>query len=123
MNGRFASAGWAHPFHTESELHRTIQINLFGYSENDSLESESIYIFAFYDHDVRDELKDINFRTESEKIELSVKPDKINTDQKWRSADNAFFAFQSGIQETQKMNTTVYLNEEGNILYIEAIGD
>ena len=61
--------------------------------EEIGLTTTKIYIFAFYNHDVRDELKDINFRTECEKIELSVKSDKINTEQKWRSADNAFFCF------------------------------
>ena len=44
VNGRFASAGWAHPYNTESELHRTIEINLSSDIENIQMNSENVKI-------------------------------------------------------------------------------
>lgn len=43
-NGRFASAGWAVPFTTESELHRTIEVDLSKYTENTNMESEGVQV-------------------------------------------------------------------------------
>lgn len=31
--------------------------------------------------------------------------------------------FQSGIKDSEKMVTSVYLNETGNVIYMEAVGD
>ena len=100
--------------------------NIKWYSETSTgigLSTIKIYIFAFYDHNIQNELQDMNFQTDSAPIEFDAVPGGIDENQKWRCADYADFAFQSGIQETQKMNTAIYLNEEGNILYMEAIGD
>ena len=49
-------------------------------------------------------------------------PEEIRGEQKWRSVEDAPFAFQTGIKDTQKMNTVVYINETEMILYMEAIG-
>ena len=44
-------------------------------------------------------------------------------EQKWRHVENANLAFQSSVKITQQMNTTVYINELGTILYFEAISN
>lgn len=44
VNGRFASAGWAHPFNTESELHRKIEIDLSRYTEETNMESDNVQV-------------------------------------------------------------------------------
>lgn len=86
------------------------------------LTTTTLYIFAFYDHDVCRELQEMGVKDESEEIELYFVPDEV-AGQKWRGVENADFAFQTGIRNTQKMNTTVYVSEAGTVLYIEAIGD
>lgn len=43
-NGRFASAGWAHPFNTESELHRKIEIDLSTPAENINMDSDNVEV-------------------------------------------------------------------------------
>lgn len=44
QNGRFESAGWAHSFNTESELHRKIVIDLSGSTENANMESDNVEV-------------------------------------------------------------------------------
>ncbi len=92
-------------------------------SDGIGLTTVQIYIFAFYSHDISNELQDMGIENQSRDIELYFDPDGINGDQKWRCIENAKFAFQTDIKDTQKMNTTVYINDSGTILYIEAIGD
>ena len=82
-----------------------------------------VYIFAFYDQDIGGELQDMEIRGESEEIELYFVPDGISGNEKWRMLENAEVAFQTGIKDTRKMGTIVYINEAGTILYIEAVGD
>ena len=55
-------------------------------------------------------------------IELYYEPEEVRG-QKWRLVENAAFAFQTGIKDTKKMYTNVYLNASGTILYVEAVGD
>lgn len=81
-----------------------------------------LYIFAFYDHDISGELREMTVQNECGDIELSYEPDEVKG-QKWRAVENADFAFQSDIIMTKKMYTTVYINEAGTILYVEAIGE
>lgn len=59
----------------------------------------------------------------SEKIKLHFVPDGIDQDEKWRPVENAGAVFQTGVKDTEKMGTSVFINEAGTILYIEAIGD
>ncbi len=82
-----------------------------------------IYFFAFYDHDVSGELGDVEIKSQSEDMEWGFTPDGINGDESWRRVENAGAALQTGIRDTQKMATTVYINDAGNILYVEAIGE
>ena len=89
------------------------------------LTTTTIYIFAFYNYDISSELQatETEIETQSENIELYFVPNEINMEQKWRHVENANLAFQSSVKITQQMNTTVYINESGTILYIEAIGN
>lgn len=89
------------------------------------LTTTTIYIFAFYDYDISSELQatEMEIETQSENLELYFVPNEINMEQKWRHVENANLAFQSSVKITQLMNTTVYINESGTILYIEAIGN
>lgn len=87
------------------------------------LTTTTIYIFAFYDYDISSELQDMEIEPQSQNPELYFVPNEINMEQKWRHVENANLAFQSSIKITQLMNTTVYINESGTILYIEAIGN
>ncbi|MDE6220765.1 MAG: hypothetical protein K2G51_10135 [Lachnospiraceae bacterium] len=81
-----------------------------------------LYIFAFYDHDISGELQEMAVQSECGDIELYYEPDEVKG-QKWKSAENANFAFQSNIIMTKKMCTVVHINEAGTILYVEAVGD
>ena len=65
----------------------------------------------------------MNFETEGADLEFDFAPDEVDGNQKWRYANQVYFAFQSGIADYRRMNTKVYINEEGTILYIEAISD
>ena len=47
----------------------------------------------------------------------------LSREHRWRIAEDAPFAFQEGVKDTRKMNTTVYINEQGTVLYLEGIGD
>ena len=82
----------------------------------------TLYIFAFYDKDVSSQLGGMEIEDEAAKIALYYAPDEVKG-QKWRHVKNAAFAFQTGIKDTRKMCTEVYINEAGTILYVEAMGD
>lgn len=82
-----------------------------------------LHIFAFYDHDISNELQNMNIENQSKDIELYFVLDSINGQEKWRHVENTDFAFQEGIKNTEKMYTTVYINDAGTVLYIDAIGD
>lgn len=86
------------------------------------LVTTKLYIYAFYDTDISSKLHNMDFDSEAAPIESAYEPDEVKG-QTWRHAANAPFAFQTGIKDTNKMYTEVYLNESGRILYIEAIGD
>ena len=91
--------------------------------EGIGLSTVTIYIFVFYDHDIRNELPDIEFTDEEEDIEFYFLPGGMDEHEKWRYAKNARFAFQDSLKNRQKMNTDVYINEKGTVLYTRAIGD
>lgn len=82
-----------------------------------------LHIFAFYDHDISSELQGMVIGDQSGDIELSYVPDSAIENEKWRLVENAPMAFQAGIKDTEKMYTTVYINDAGTILYMYAIGD
>ena len=86
------------------------------------LTTTRIYFFAFYDEDVSRELQEMKMENK-EDIELHFFPDGVSKDEKWRYVENGWAAFQTGIKDSEKMYTTVYINEAGTILYVEAIGD
>lgn len=92
-------------------------------SDGIGLTTVKLYFFAFYDHDVTNELKEMKIESGSETIELQFVPEGVKEDEKWRHVGNAGCAFQTGIKDNRKMNTTVYINEAGTVLYIEAIGE
>ncbi len=81
-----------------------------------------IYVFACYDHDISGELQEMTVGDECDDIEFYYVPDELKG-QKWRRVENAEFAFQTGIKDSRKMYTQVYLNEAGTILYFAAVGD
>ena len=85
-------------------------------SDGIGLTTTYIYIFAFYDDDISDELQDMIIKDENEEIELYFVSDGIDADQNWRHIENAGFAFQKDSKSTQKMWTTVSINEAGTIL-------
>lgn len=87
------------------------------------LTTVKIYIFAFYDHDVSNELQDMEIESQGEEIELYFVPESINGDEKWRRVENTGTAFQTGIKDMEKMSTVVYINDAGTVLYVEAIGE
>ncbi len=86
------------------------------------LVTTTIYIFAFYDEDISNALQGMTIDDETAEIELYYVPEEVKG-QKWRPVENASFAFQTGIKDTKKMCTDVYLNEVGTILYVKAMGD
>lgn len=85
------------------------------------LVTTTIYIFAFYDEDISGSLQDMTIDDKTAKIELYYEPEEVKG-QKWRLVENAAFAFQTDVKDTQKMYTNVYLNASGTILYVEAVG-
>ena len=87
------------------------------------LTTVKIYFFAFYDHDVSNELEDMEIVNRSENMEAYFVPGGISGDEKWRRVENARTAFQASIKDTQKMSTVVYINDMGTIIYVEAVGD
>lgn len=92
-------------------------------SEGVGLTTTTVYFFAFYDHDVSNELQGMVIQNQDEDVALYFVPAGINENEKWRHVENARIAFQTSIKITQKMQTNVYINESGTILYIEAIGN
>ena len=92
-------------------------------SDGIGLTTTYIYIFAFYDEDISNELQGMTIKDENEDIELYFIPDGMDANQKWKHVEDAGFAFQKDIKSTQKMWTTVSINEAGTILYLEAVGD
>ena len=92
-------------------------------SDGIGLTTVKLYFFAFYDYDISNKLQEMKIENQGENIELHFIPDGIHKDEKWRHVENAEFAFQTDIKDTEKMYTTVYINDTGTILYIEAIGD
>ncbi len=92
-------------------------------SEGIGLTTVRLYLFAYYDHDISGELQGMQVGGREDAIDLYFVPEGISREQKWKSVEDAPFAFQADIRDTQKMNTAVYINETGTILYMEAIGD
>lgn len=82
----------------------------------------TLYIFSFYNEDISDTLQGMTIDDKAATIELYYEPEEVRG-QKWRLVENAAFAFQTGIKDTKKMYTNVYLNASGTILYVEAVGD
>lgn len=81
-----------------------------------------LYVFAFYEDDIS-----AGFGEEgifSEKTDFYFLPENLaENNSKWRKLENMGDAFQSGIKDSKKMRTSVYVNEAGNIIYMEAVGD
>lgn len=81
-----------------------------------------VYAFAFYDHDISAEFNEAKILDETP--DFYFLPETLTENHsKWRKPENMDAAFQSGITDSKKMRTSVYLNETGNILYMEAIGE
>ena len=81
-----------------------------------------VYVFAFYDYDVGAELGAKG--TLSEKTDFYFWPDDlVDSNSKWRKLEDMGDAFQTGIKLSEKMGVSIYINETGNIIYMEAVGD
>ena len=81
-----------------------------------------LYVFAFYDYDVSTEFSEKGIL--NEKTDFYFLPENLaENSTKWMKLEDAEAAFQSGIKDSRKMGTSVYLNEAGNIIYMEAVGD
>lgn len=81
-----------------------------------------IYVFAFYDYDVGAELGGEEIL--SEKTDFYFWPeDFVDYNSKWRKLEDIGDAFQAGIKLSEKMDVSIYINEAGNIIYMEAVGD
>lgn len=81
-----------------------------------------IYVFAFYDYDVGAELGGEEIL--NEKTDFYFWPeDLVDCNSKWRKLEDIGDAFQAGIKLSEKMDVSVYINEAGNIIYMEAVGD
>lgn len=85
-----------------------------------------IYVFAFYDYDVGAELGAEGIL--NEKTDFYFLPeDLVDNNSKWRKLGDKEIAsqsgFQAGIKISEKMGISVYINEAGNIIYMEAVGD
>ena len=85
-----------------------------------------IYAFAFYDYDAGAELGGEGSLIE--KTDFYFLPeDLVDSDSKWRKLEDKEIlsqsGFQSGIKDSEKMAVSVYINEAGNIIYMEAVGD
>ena len=85
-----------------------------------------IYVFAFYDYDVGAELGGegiLNYKTDF----YFWPEDLVDSNSKWRKLEDKEIVsqsgFQSGIKDSEKMVISVYINEAGNIIYMEAVGD
>ena len=85
-----------------------------------------IYAFAFYDHDVGAELGEEG--SLNEKTDFYFLPeDLVDSNSKWKKLEDKEIksrsGFQSGIKDSEIMAVAVYINEAGNIIYMEAAGD
>ena len=81
-----------------------------------------IYVFAFYDYDVGAELGGEGIF--NEKTDFYFLPeDLVDSNSKWRKVENMGDAFQAGITLSEIMGVSIYINEAGNIIYMEAVGD
>ena len=81
-----------------------------------------IYVFAFYDYDVGAELGGEGIL--NEKTDFYFLPeDLVDSNSKWRKLEDMGDAFQAGIKLSEKMGVSIYINETGNIIYMEAVGD
>ena len=85
-----------------------------------------VYAFAFYDYDVGAALGGTGIL--NEKTDFYFWPeDLVDSNSKWRKLEDKEIVsqsgFQSGIKDGEKMVISVYINEAGNIIYIEAVGD
>ena len=81
-----------------------------------------IYVFAFYDYDVGAELGGEGVF--NEKTDFYFLPeDLVDSNSKWRKLEDMGDAFQAGIKLSEKMGVSIYINEAGNIIYMEAVGD
>ncbi len=91
-------------------------------SEGIGLTTVWVYAFLFYDRDISGAFGEAEILGEEPDFYFS--PKHLAQDSAtWRKLDVAVTAFQDGIKEMEKMSVSVYLNEEGNILYLEAVGD
>lgn len=81
-----------------------------------------IYVFAFYDYDVGTELGGEGIL--NEKTDFYFLPeDLVDSNSKWRKVEDMGDAFQAGIKLSEIMGVSIYINESGNIIYMEAVGD
>ena len=81
-----------------------------------------IYVFAFYDYDVGTEFGGEGVL--NEKTDFYFLPeDLVDSNLKWRKLEDMGDAFQAGIKLSEKMGVSIYINEAGNIIYMEAVGD
>lgn len=81
-----------------------------------------VYVYAFYDYDVGAELGEGG--TLNEKTDFYFLPEDLTgSSSKWRELEDVGVAFQEGIKDSEKMCASVYINEAGNIIYMEAVGD
>ncbi|MDE7223423.1 MAG: hypothetical protein K2O34_06545 [Acetatifactor sp.] len=95
-------------------------------SEGVGLTTVEIYFFAFYDHDVSNELQDVKIKNQSENIELYFIPEGMSENEKWRQVEcpkSAPFSLQTGVKESARFYAEVYINEAGTVLYVEGVGD
>lgn len=89
------------------------------------LTTTTLYFFAFYDRDVSGELQEMIIGGQGQDIELHFIPEGISEDEKWRRAESPgnSFPLQTGVRESARLYASVYINEAGTIIYVEAIGD
>lgn len=81
-----------------------------------------VYVFAFYDYDVGAELGEEG--SLNEKTDFYFLPEELTeSSSKWRKLENMGAVFQAGIRDSEKMYVSVYINDAGNIIYMEAVGD
>lgn len=91
-------------------------------SEGIGLTTVRIYVYAFYDASISDRFSEQ--RSVNEIPDFYFVPENLTGNHaEWRRLDDMKFAFQSGITNSEKMLTSVYLNEAGNVIYMEAVGD
>ena len=91
-------------------------------SEGIGLTTVWIYVFAFYDYDVGAELGEKGIL--NQKTDFYFLPEDLaESSSKWRKLGDMGSAFQAGIKDSEKMYVSVYINETGNIIYMEAVGD